>query len=165
MLYNNNVYSIFKSRRKNRNGKTTKLNYSNLEARKLLAGDLLTGSISLDAETSVLTILGTDEVDDEVFISTPNATEVNVSFNGDFNVFQRSEVSLIRFSGLGGDDVFNNGQSNVPVIANGGDGDDNLIGGSAVDRLVGNDGDDLLVGNGSADVLLGGAHHSWGSRQ
>ena len=157
MSTNNNVYSIFKSRRKGRQANATKLGYCNLEDRQLLAADLsATGTISLNAETSVLTITGTDDVDDQVFISTQVEGEVRVQFNGDFCIFASDEVDSIRFTGMGGNDLFNNGRSEIRAIAIGGDGNDRLIGGSNADRLVGDAGEDTLIGGQGADTLLGG---------
>ncbi|MDB4766724.1 hypothetical protein OAG71_03445, partial [bacterium] len=157
MSNTNSVYSIFKSRRKGRQAITTKLGYSNLEDRQLLAGDVFsTGSMTLDPVTSVLNIRGTDDVDDQVFISTQTENEVRVQFNGDFCIFARADVEFIRFNGMGGDDIFNSGLSDIRVTAIGGEGNDRLIGGSNVDRLVGDAGDDLLIGNEANDVILGG---------
>ena len=157
MSHNNNVYSIFKSHRKGRQSNKTKLGYSNLEDRKLLAGDLLaTGSMTLNPETLVLNIQGTDDVDDQVFISTQTENEVRVQFNGDFCIFDRADVESIRFTGFGGNDIFNNGLSEITATAIGGEGNDRLIGGSNNDRLVGDAGDDLIIGNQGDDVILGG---------
>ena len=156
MSHNNNVYSIFKSRRKGRKANTSKLGYSNLEDRQLLASDVFaSGSITLDPTTSVLEILGTNDVSDRVFISTQTENEVRVQFNGDFCIFDRADVTSILFTGLGGDDVFNNGLSDIPATAFGGAGNDRLIGGSVGDRLIGNTGDDLLIGNQGEDKLFG----------
>ena len=156
MFYNTNVYSVFKSRRKSRQSSATKLSYSDLEARKLLAVDAFaTGSVTLDPTTSVLSIQGTNDVDDQLFISTQVEDEVRVSFNGDFGIFARSAIASIRFTGLGGDDVLNSGLSDISIVAIGGEGNDRLIGSTNVDRLVGSDGDDLLIGNQGADVLVG----------
>src|SRR5207253_6654138 len=45
----------------------------------------------------------------------------------------------------------------IPLTADGGDGDDVLIGGAGNDTLLGGDGDDVLIGGGGQDVLDGGA--------
>ena len=44
----------------------------------------------------------------------------------------------------------------MQVTANGGDGDDVLIGGAGNDILTGGAGDDVLIGGGGQDVLDGG---------
>ena len=60
---------------------------------------------------------------------------------------------------LGGDDVVDaSGLSAgaIPLTANGGDGDDVLIGGAGNDTLNGGAGDDVLIGGPGQDVLDGG---------
>ena len=64
----------------------------------------------------------------------------------------------IIFSGGGGNDHFDaSGVDVVSVLADGGDGDDTLIGGGANDTLTGGDGDDFLFGGAGDDELDGGA--------
>jgi Ca2+-binding RTX toxin-like protein len=63
----------------------------------------------------------------------------------------------IVINGLGGDDVINaSGFTGMQVTANGGDGDDVLIGSAGNDVLTGGLGDDVLLGGGGQDVLDGG---------
>ena len=63
----------------------------------------------------------------------------------------------IVINGLGGDDVIQaSGLSGMLLTANGGDGDDVVIGSHGNDILTGGNGDDVLVGNGGQDVLDGG---------
>ena len=60
---------------------------------------------------------------------------------------------------LGGDDVLDASGLSVGAIgltANGGDGDDVLIGGDGNDTLSGDAGDDVLIGGPGLDVLDGG---------
>ena len=60
---------------------------------------------------------------------------------------------------LAGDDVVDaSGLSAnaIPLTANGGDGDDVLIGGDGTDTLTGGAGDDVLIGGPGPDVLDGG---------
>jgi len=57
------------------------------------------------------------------------------------------------FNGNGGNDRFEN-RTSLGAVANGGDGDDTLIGGSATDTLSGGRGADVLSGNGGADLLF-----------
>jgi Ca2+-binding RTX toxin-like protein len=64
----------------------------------------------------------------------------------------------IVINGLNGDDVINaSGLGGAMLFtANGGDGDDVLIGSRGNDVLSGGAGDDILIGNGGQDVLDGG---------
>ena len=156
-MSNPSKYTVFKKSKNLRQRLSAKQSYSPLEDRKLLAvGVSGMESITLNPVTAILTIDGS-EADDSVFVATPNENDVLVNFNGETNVFPRSDVSQIRFNGFGGDDVFGSALSDIPTVATGGAGNDRLVGGSGVDRLLGDAGDDVLVGNGSDDTLLGGA--------
>ena len=64
----------------------------------------------------------------------------------------------IVINGLGGDDVIEATglAAGHPLTANGGDGDDILIGGAGNDTLTGGAGDDILIGGSGQDVLDGG---------
>jgi Ca2+-binding RTX toxin-like protein len=60
-------------------------------------------------------------------------------------------------NGLGGDDVIEaSGLSGMQLVANGGDGDDVLIGSAGNDTLTGGAGDDVLIGGPGQDILDGG---------
>src|SRR5262249_37021801 len=60
-------------------------------------------------------------------------------------------------NGLDGNDVIEaTGMSGMQLTANGGNGDDVLIGSFGNDTLTGGPGDDVLIGNGGQDVLDGG---------
>ena len=61
-------------------------------------------------------------------------------------------------NGLDGDDVIEASGlgAAMSLIANGGNGDDILIGGTGNDELHGEAGDDILIGGGGIDVLDGG---------
>ena len=62
-------------------------------------------------------------------------------------------------NGQGGDDVIDASglaADAIQLTANGGDGDDMLIGGEGADLLAGNDGDDVLIGGPGVDTLDGG---------
>ena len=81
------------------------------------------------------------------------AARVNVT--GGTAANDRLAVSLLQ-----GDDVVDGSglaASAMPLVADGGQGDDVLIGGAGNDTLRGGDGDDVLIGGAGADVLDGGA--------
>jgi Ca2+-binding RTX toxin-like protein len=63
----------------------------------------------------------------------------------------------IVINGLGGDDaIVASGLTGILFTANGGDGDDVLVGSRGNDILTGGNGDDVLIGGGGQDVLDGG---------
>jgi Ca2+-binding RTX toxin-like protein len=61
-------------------------------------------------------------------------------------------------NGLGGDDIINAAGLGAGMLltANGGDGNDILVGGTGNDTLSGGAGDDTLIGGGGVDTLDGG---------
>ena len=65
------------------------------------------------------------------------------------------DLSRIIFNAGNGNDLLVN-DSDIPVIARGGNGDDLLLGGSDNDVLGGGMGNDLLLGGGGEDLLLAG---------
>ncbi|MFG6105880.1 calcium-binding protein [Leptothoe sp. EHU-05/26/07-4] len=67
-----------------------------------------------------------------------------------------SEVESVLFSGGAGNDFLNASGTLTPVTADGGDGNDILIGGAGDDILIGGDGADLLIGGAGNDILIGG---------
>ncbi|EKV03054.1 hemolysin-type calcium-binding repeat protein [Leptolyngbya sp. PCC 7375] len=67
-----------------------------------------------------------------------------------------SAVQSVLFSGGAGNDFLNASGTLTPVTADGGDGDDILIGGAGDDILIGGNGADLLIGGAGNDILIGG---------
>jgi Ca2+-binding RTX toxin-like protein len=64
----------------------------------------------------------------------------------------------IVINGLAGDDVIDASglvAGTIQFTANGGDGNDVLIGSPGDDALNGQEGDDVLIGNGGQDILVG----------
>jgi Ca2+-binding RTX toxin-like protein len=100
--------------------------------------------------------------DDAITIVNNNGV-VTVSMVSDTG--RTSEVTITDFdatdkiviNGLGGDDIITaSGLTGMQLIANGGDGDDILIGSPGNDTLTGGPGDDVLIGNGGLDTIDGG---------
>jgi Ca2+-binding RTX toxin-like protein len=75
----------------------------------------------------------------------------NGRVTGRFNV---DGIRLIEFYGLGGNDTFKN-MTGIRSYAEGGAGNDKLIGGSGTDEFYGGIGNDTLTGNGGMDYLFG----------
>ncbi len=67
-----------------------------------------------------------------------------------------STVEKVVFSGGEGNDFLNASGTLTPVVADGGDGSDILIGGAGDDILIGGNGADLLIGGAGSDILIGG---------
>ncbi|MGD1856167.1 MAG: calcium-binding protein [Leptolyngbyaceae cyanobacterium] len=67
-----------------------------------------------------------------------------------------SEVQSVVFSGGEGNDFLNASGTSTPVTADGGEGDDILIGGAGDDILIGGNGADLLIGGAGNNILIGG---------
>ena len=82
--------------------------------------------------------------------------QITVTQEGyDSRQFAISDVTVLHFVGLDGDDFFSN-ESSIPSRAYGHGGNDHFIGGEGDDRLIGNDGDDLLEANGGNDFIFAG---------
>jgi Ca2+-binding RTX toxin-like protein len=95
---------------------------------------------------------------DDVVVVTNNNGVITVSGLGaDVTITGFEANDRIVINGLGGDDVIEaSGLSGMLLTANGGDGDDVLVGSPGNDILTGGAGDDVLIGGGGQDVLDGG---------
>jgi Ca2+-binding RTX toxin-like protein len=133
------------------------------------ADNITVGDLSTTAVRQVNVDLGNDGAADTVTINATNASDVITltNNNGVVTVSGLAEtVTIANFdandrvviNGLGGDDVVSaSGLGNsIHLTANGGDGDDVLIGSAGNDILTGGSGDDVLIGGGGQDVLDGG---------
>jgi Ca2+-binding RTX toxin-like protein len=111
---------------------------------------------------------GGDGAADTIVINATNGDDV-ISVTNNNGVITVSglpeEVTISNFeandriviNGLGGDDVITaSGLTGMLLTANGGDGDDILIGGAGNDTLNGGNGDDVLIGGPGQDALDGG---------
>jgi Ca2+-binding RTX toxin-like protein len=105
----------------------------------------------------VLRIIGTDG-NDGVTIRAQKSNKLLINANGKKHVFNLSQVKRI-VADLGkGNDVFADRSSrNIVCKINGGEGNDDLLGGIRGDRLNGGAGDDSVTGGNGADVLSGDA--------
>ena len=63
--------------------------------------------------------------------------------------------SWVCYGGLGGGDVLD-GNTNLPNVIHGGDGNDSITGGDRDDKLFGGPGDDHVIGHDGNDLLTGG---------
>jgi uncharacterized delta-60 repeat protein len=79
-----------------------------------------------------------------------------LTITGIAETFALGAFSAIQIAGMGGDDRIDASVATVPVTADGGAGDDSILGGSAGDALAGGTGNDTLFGGGASDTLRGG---------
>lgn len=110
-----------------------------------------------DGAADTVTINGTGGSD--VITVTEHDGIITVSGLGqDINIIDAGAGDRIVINGLDGDDVITASglHGGIQLVANGGNGDDVLIGGSGNDTLTGGAGDDVLIGGGGQDVLDGG---------
>lgn len=138
----------FSGRKQRRTGRACKPKYELCEPRRLLAG------IEFTVSTGEVLIGGTDEAD-IAQVSQAGDTVTITQQGFETRTFSASEITLITFVGLDGDDFFEN-QTAIPSSAFGLGGNDTLIGGSGIDRLFGNGGEDIIRGNAGDDFLVAG---------
>jgi Ca2+-binding RTX toxin-like protein len=124
-------------------------------------------SVNIDLSASAG---GGDGQADTITINATNGDDV-IQIFGDANgvtvLGLASEINIVGFdandriviNGLGGDDVVEASgllSGGILLTANGGDGDDVLIGGEGNDVLTGGAGDDVILGGSGIDVIDGG---------
>jgi Ca2+-binding RTX toxin-like protein len=109
-----------------------------------------------DGQADTITINATNG--DDVITVTNNNGVVTVKGLGEDIVISNFDADdRLVINGLGGDDVIEaSGLNGMQLTANGGDGDDVLIGSAGNDILTGGAGDDVLIGGPGQDVLDGG---------
>jgi Ca2+-binding RTX toxin-like protein len=104
-----------------------------------------------------VTINGTAK--DDIITVTENNGVITVSgLTETVNITNAGAGDKLVINGLDGDDVIlaTGLHGGITLVANGGNGNDVLIGSSGNDQLHGDAGDDVLIGNGGQDVLDGG---------
>ncbi len=136
------------------------LKMENLEARRVLSGE---GIVQL--HDGIIKIEGTayndvaevkiDSATHAVVVSLTNRNGLRQNYN-----WSRNIIKGIEFRGYGGNDTFNN-NTDISSQADGGTGDDTLLGGSATDRLYGGDQNDTVKGRNGVDHLYGGNGQDW----
>ena len=110
-----------------------------------------------DGAADTVTINGT--AGNDVITVTEHDGIITVSGLGqDINIADAGAGDRIVINGLDGDDVITASglHGGIQLVANGGNGDDVLIGGSGNDTLTGGAGDDVLIGGPGQDILDGG---------
>jgi Ca2+-binding RTX toxin-like protein len=110
-----------------------------------------------------LTIAGSRDGDRVEVKLTHGGRQVEVEAGGQrIGQFDTAAVGTIHFTGLAGNDLLVvDPHITAPVIADGGAGDDILVGGNGSNILLGNTGNDVLVGGSARDILIGGAGHDF----
>jgi hypothetical protein len=112
-----------------------------------------TPSSTADA-SSLLNYLSND--DDNVRISKVGDDQYKVTINGESAYVTGEELKRMKFDLLGGDDRLEvDANVDVPIMAEGNDGNDVLIGGSGDDTLWGGSGSDYIDGRAGNDTLGG----------
>jgi hypothetical protein len=104
-----------------------------------------------------LSIKGTDDPDHIVVSSGGSSSLVDVAWNGR-HLGRFGPVKAIELRGHGGDDVLIvKSDVSLPVLIDGGSGDDCVQGGSGADQLLGGAGDDVLIAGAGRPALDGGS--------
>jgi Ca2+-binding RTX toxin-like protein len=119
-----------------------------------LAGTL-GGSLG-DGQADTIVINATNG-DDAIVVTNDNGVVTVSGLATELTITGFEANDRIVINGLGGDDVIEaSGLSGMLLTADGGDGDDILIGSPGNDVLAGGAGDDVLIGGAGLDVLDGG---------
>jgi Ca2+-binding RTX toxin-like protein len=103
-------------------------------------------------------VLNATNGDDAITIVNNNGVVTVSGLGEDITISNFDANDRIVIKGLGGDDVIEASGlgTAMQLTADGGDGDDILIGSAGNDTLLGSNGDDVLIGGAGTDVLDGG---------
>lgn len=115
------------------------------------------GSPTGDGAVDTITINGTAG-DDVINITSSNGVVMVTGLASTVTITGFDATDKLVINGLGGDDVINASGlgTAIQLTANGGDGNDILLGSAGNDTLSGGPGDDVLIGGAGQDVLDGG---------
>ncbi len=130
------------------------------------------GSINLNTATGTLTIEGSNNYNDKIDIyinhragngagDLPDLLTIslaNVAGTTQVRAFNLGEVTKIIVNTYGGNDFVDN-RTWIPMTANGGIGDDVLMGSLVEDTILGGDGHDFIDGRRGGDILYGQLGH------
>ncbi|MCA8989763.1 MAG: hypothetical protein KDA78_19095, partial [Planctomycetaceae bacterium] len=144
-------------RRRGRAGFRASLCAEHLEHRQLMSA---TSFLIASLQNGELKITGTSE-DDILDISQDVNGNIQIAGSDIRNtdggwLTTAEEVQHILIDALGGNDTIRN-NTNIPMVANGGDGNDNITGGTGQDTIYGGLGDDTLDGGAGNDAIYGDA--------
>jgi Ca2+-binding RTX toxin-like protein len=115
------------------------------------------GSNQGDGASDTIVINGTQGNDVITVVNNNGVIKVS-GLGADVIISGFEATDRLVINGLGGDDVIEaSGLTGMQLTANGGAGDDVLIGSFGNDVLHGDAGDDVLIGDGGQDVLDGGS--------
>ena len=120
-----------------------------------LAGTI--GGNAGDGQADTIVVNGTQGAD-TITVKKVNGVIIISGLGADIVItnFEAANDRIV-INGLAGDDVIDaSGLNGMLFTADGGDGDDVLIGGADADTLLGGAGDDVLLGGGGLDILDGG---------
>ena len=110
-----------------------------------------------DGQMDTVVVNATD-ASDVITVANVNGVVTISGLSATVTIANFEATDHIVINGLGGDDVIEASGlgTAMQLTANGGDGDDILIGSAGNDQLAGGNGDDVLIGNGGQDTLDGG---------
>ena len=129
--------------------------YANQPGVIAIPGDTIDSFVFVDSQTGVITIKGNDQPN-TAYVRQQGTGQIEVEIAGaGKRIFDSSWITQIIFDGGAGGDRFEN-NTDIPVTAYGGSGNDTLQGGAGDDDLHGNEGNDFLDGGNGDDDLNGG---------
>jgi Ca2+-binding RTX toxin-like protein len=118
--------------------------------------DLAASTGGGDGQVDTIVINATNG-DDAITVTNNNGVVTVSGLSSEVTISNFEANDRIVINGLGGDDVIEaSGLTGMLLTANGGDGDDVLIGSAGDDVLTGGAGDDVLIGGAGLDILDGG---------